>query len=276
MLIRVGLTADPDDAFMFWGLASGTVDARDFEFEPVVEDTQTLNEWSLEGRLEVTAISLATYPLVQNRYLLLPQGGSMGSGYGPIVVAPEKLTLDALHETEIAVPGKLTTAFLVLKMALGGEFECRVLPSDEIVPAVASREVPAGLLIHEDMLTYLDFGLEKCLDLGEWWLLETGLPLPLSVNIVRRDLGDDVAREVSSILRESIDAALEHRSEALEYALGFGHGVDSVRGDRFIGMYVNEKTLDYGDEGRLAVRELLARAEAVGAYDEPVRVQFVP
>jgi 1,4-dihydroxy-6-naphthoate synthase len=276
MLIRVGLTADPDDAFMFWGLASGTVDARQFEFEPVVEDTQTLNEWSLQGRLEVTAISLATYPLVQNRYLLLPQGGSMGSGYGPIVVAPEKLTLDALHETEIAVPGKLTTAFLVLKMALGGEFECRVLPSDEIVPAVASRDVPAGLLIHEDMLTYLDFGLEKCLDLGEWWLLETGLPLPLSVNIVRRDLGDDVAREVSSILRESIDAALEHRSEALEYALGFGHGVDSVRGDRFIGMYVNEKTLDYGDEGRLAVQELLARAEAVGAYDEPVRVQFVP
>jgi 1,4-dihydroxy-6-naphthoate synthase len=276
MLIRVGLTADPDDAFMFWGLASGTVDARQFEFEPVVEDTQTLNEWSLEGRLEVTAISLATYPLVQNRYLLLPHGGSMGSGYGPIVVAPEKLTLDALHETEIAVPGKLTTAFLVLKMALGGEFECRVLPSDEIVPAVASRDVPAGLLIHEDMLTYLDFGLEKCLDLGEWWLLETGLPLPLSVNIVRRDLGDDVAREVSSILRESIDAALEHRSEALEYALGFGHGVDSVRGDRFIGMYVNEKTLDYGDEGRLAVQELLARAEAVGAYDEPVRVQFVP
>jgi 1,4-dihydroxy-6-naphthoate synthase len=276
MLIRVGLTADPDDAFMFWGLASGTVDARDFEFEPVVEDTQTLNEWSLEGRLEVTAISLATYPLVQNRYLLLPQGGSMGSGYGPIVVAPEKLTLDALHETEIAVPGKLTTAFLVLKMALGGEFECRVMPSDEIVPAVASREVPAGLLIHEDMLTYLDFDLEKCLDLGEWWLLETGLPLPLSVNIVRRDLGDDVAREVSAILRESIDAALEHRSEALEYALGFGHGVDSVRGDRFIGMYVNEKTLDYGDEGRLAVQELLARAEAVGAYDEPVRVQFVP
>jgi 1,4-dihydroxy-6-naphthoate synthase len=276
MLIRVGLTADPDDAFMFWGLASGTVDARQFEFEPVVEDTQTLNEWSLEGRLEVTAISLATYPLVQNRYLLLPHGGSMGSGYGPIVVAPEKLTLDALHETEIAVPGKLTTAFLVLKMALGGEFECRVLPSDEIVPAVASRDVPAGLLIHEDMLTYLDFGLEKCLDLGEWWLLETGLPLPLSVNIVRRDLGDDVAREVSSILRESIDAALEHRSEALEYALGFGHGVDSVRGDRFIGMYVNEKTFDYGDEGRLAVQELLARAEAVGAYDEPVRVQFVP
>jgi 1,4-dihydroxy-6-naphthoate synthase len=275
MLIRVGFSADPDDAFMFWGLASGTVDARGFEFEPVVQDTQTLNEWSLEGRLEVTAVSLATYPLVQERYLLLPHGGSMGSGYGPIVVAREKLSLDALHETEIAVPGKLTTAFLVLKMALGGEFECRVLPSDEILSAVASGAASAGLLIHEEMITYLDFDLEKCLDLGEWWLLETGLPLPVSVNVVRRDLGDTVAREVSSILRESIDAALEHRSEALEYALAFGHGVDSVRGDRFIGMYVNERTLDYGDEGRLAVQELLARAEAVGAYDDPVRVQFV-
>ncbi|MDX6442031.1 MAG: 1,4-dihydroxy-6-naphthoate synthase [Gaiellaceae bacterium] len=275
MLIRVGFSADPDDAFMFWGLASGTVDARGFEFEPVVQDTQTLNEWSLEGRLEVTAVSLATYPLVQERYLLLPHGGSMGSGYGPIVVAREKLSLDALHETEIAVPGKLTTAFLVLKMALGGEFECRVLPSDEILSAVASGAASAGLLIHEEMITYLDFDLEKCLDLGEWWLLETGLPLPVSVNVVRRDLGDAVAREVSSILRESIDAALEHRSEALEYALAFGHGVDSVRGDRFIGMYVNERTLDYGDEGRLAIQELLARAEAVGAYDDPVRVQFV-
>jgi 1,4-dihydroxy-6-naphthoate synthase len=276
MLIRVGLSADPDDAFMFWGLASGWVDARGFEFEPVVEDTQTLNEWAIEGRLEVTAVSLATYPLVQDRYLLLPHGGSMGSGYGPIVVAREKLSLDELQESEIAVPGKLTTAFLVLKMAFGGEFECRVLPSDEILPAVASGAASAGLLIHEDMLTYLDFDLEKCLDLGEWWLLETGLPLPVSVNVVRRDLGDAVAREVSSILRESIDAALEHRAEALEYALGFGHGVDSERGDRFIGMYVNEKTQDYGDEGLLAVQELLARAEAVGAYDEPVRVQFVP
>jgi 1,4-dihydroxy-6-naphthoate synthase len=276
MLIRVGFTADPDDAFMFWGLASGTVDTRGFEFEPVIENTQTLNEWSLGGRLEVTAVSLATYPLVQDRYYLLPHGGSMGSGYGPIVVARTGLTLDELHETEIAVPGRLTTAFLVLKMALGGEFECRVLPSDEILSAVSSGSASAGLLIHEEMLTYLDSGLEKCLDLGEWWLLETGLPLPVSVNIVRRDLGDAVAREVSSILRESIDAALDHRSEALEYALGFGHGVDSVRGDRFIGMYVNEQTQDYGDEGRLAVQELLARAEAVGAYDEPVRVQFVP
>jgi 1,4-dihydroxy-6-naphthoate synthase len=274
MLVRVGFSADPDDAFMFWGLASGAVDPRGFEFEPVVEDTQTLNEWSLEGRLEVTAVSLATYPLVQDRYLLLPHGASMGSGYGPIVVARERLSLDELHATQIVVPGKLTTAFLVLKMALGGEFDCRVLPSDAILPSVTSGDAEAGLLIHEEMLTYLDSGLEKCLDLGEWWLLETGLPLPLSVNLVRRDLGLAAAREISSILRESIDAALAHRSEALEYALEFGRGMDTERGDRFIGMYVNERTLDYGEEGRLAVRELLARAEAVGAYDAPVRIEF--
>ena len=275
MLIRVGFSADPDDAFMFWGLASGTVDPRGFEFEPVIEDIQTLNEWSLEGRLEVTATSLATYPLVQDRYLLLPHGGSMGSGYGPIVVARERLSLDQLRTTEILVPGKLTTAFLVLKMALG-DFDCRVLPFDEILPAVARGEAPAGLLIHEGQLTYLDSGLEKCLDLGEWWLLETGLPLPLGVNLVRRDLGDDAVREVSAILRESIDAGLAHREEALEYALGFGRGMSSEHGDRFIGMYVNELTQDYGDEGRLAVRELLSRAEAAGAYDAPVRVEFVP
>jgi len=274
MLVRVGFSADPDDAFMFWGLASGVVDPRGHRFEPVIEDIQTLNEWSLEGRLEVTAVSLATYPLVQERYLLLPHGGTMGSGYGPVVVAREALSLEELRETEILVPGKLTTAFLVLKMALGGAFECRVLPHDEILPAVASGSAKAGLLIHEGRVAYLDTGLEKCLDLGEWWLLETGLPLPLGVNLVRRDLGDEVVHEVSSILRESIDAALEHREEALEYALGFGHGMDSELGDRFIGMYVNELTQDYGDEGRLAVQELLARADAVGAYDAPVRVEF--
>jgi 1,4-dihydroxy-6-naphthoate synthase len=274
MLVRVGFSADPDDAFMFWGLASGTVDTRGHEFEAAIEDIQTLNEWSLEGKLEVTAISLATYPLVQDRYMLLPHGASMGSGYGPVVVAQERLSLDELRETEIVVPGKLTTAFLVLKMALGGEFPYRVLPFDEILPEVVSGAARAGLLIHEGQLTYGDEGLQKCLDLGEWWLLETGLPLPLGVNTIRRDLGE-ATREISEILRASIEAALENREEALDYALGFGRGLDGERGDRFIGMYVNELTRDYGDEGRQAVRELLARAEAVGAYDEPVRIHFV-
>jgi 1,4-dihydroxy-6-naphthoate synthase len=260
MLIRVGFSADPDDAFMFWGLASGTVDARGYEFEPAIEDIQTLNEWSLEGRLEVTAMSAATYPLVQDRYVLLTHGASIGSGYGPIVVSRERLSLDELRDEEIVIPGELTTAFLVLRMALGGEVAHRVLPFDRILPEVASGRARAGLLIHEGQLTYRDEGLEKCLDLGEWWLLETGLPLPLGVNTIRRDLGRDAIHEVSEILRESIDAALEHRDEALDYALGFGRGMDVERGDQFVGMYVNDLTRDYGDEGRAAIRELLTRS----------------
>jgi len=258
--IRVGFSADPDDAFMFWGLASGTVDARGYAFEPVIQDIQTLNEWALEGRLEVTAMSLATYPHVHERYVLLPHGASIGWGYGPIVVAREHLSLDELRETEILIPGELTTAFLVLKLALGDGVAYRVLPFDRILPEVASGAARAGLLIHEGQLTYGDEGLAKCLDLGEWWLLETGLPLPLGVNTARRDLGDDVLRELSEILRESIEAALEHRDEALDYALGFGRGMDAERGDSFIEMYVNDLTQNYGDEGREAVRELLSRA----------------
>ena len=269
MLIRVGFSADPDDAFMFWGLASGTVDTRGFEFEPVTDDIQSLNELALQGTLEVTAISLATYPHVQDRYALLPHGASLGFGYGPVVVAKEKLSFDELRATEIVVPGELTTAFLVLGLALGGEFAHRVLPFDEILDEVASGRARAGLLIHEGQLTYGDEGLVKCVDLGEWWLLETGLPLPLGVNVIRRDLGEDAMQAVSAILRESIEAALEHREEALEYALGFGRGLDEVRGDRFIDMYVNEMTRDYGDEGRQAVRELLARS------GHAVQVSFV-
>jgi 1,4-dihydroxy-6-naphthoate synthase len=269
MLIRVGFSADPDDAFMFWGLASGTVDPRGYDFEPVIEDIQTLNEWSLDGRLEVTAMSAATYPLVQDRYVLLPHGGSLGSGYGPIVVAKEALSTEQLRETEIVIPGELTTAFLVLEMALGGPVVHRVLPFDRILDEVASGRARAGLLIHEGQLTYRDEGLEKCLDLGEWWLLETGLPLPLGVNTVRRDLGQPVVRELSQILRESIDAALEHRDEALDYALGFGRGMDADRGDRFVSMYVNELTRDYGEEGRQAIRELLTRSRP------DVRIEWV-
>jgi len=269
MLIRVGFSADPDDAFMYWGVASGTVDARGYEFEPVIADIQTLNEWALEGRLEVTAMSLATFPRVADRYVLLPHGASMGSGYGPVVVAPEELSLDELRATTIAVPGELTTAYMVLRMVLGGDFPHVVLPFDEILPAVARGEAAAGLLIHEGQLTYRDSGLVKCVDLGEWWLLETGLPLPLGVNTIRSDLGGPAMRAVSGILRESIDASLEHRELALQYALGFGRGMDAERGDKFIGMYVNELTCDYGDEGREAVRELLQRSGNVS------EVQFV-
>jgi 1,4-dihydroxy-6-naphthoate synthase len=274
VLIRLGHSPDPDDAFMFWGLASGHVDARGFEFEHVLADIQTLNEWALEGRLEVTALSLHAFPYVQGRYALLPHGASMGSGYGPIVAAREPMTREELRRVRITVPGKMTTAFLVLRLYLG-DFEYNEAPFDRILDQVREGQSEAGLLIHEGQLTYAGLGLEKVVDLGEWWLLETGLPLPLGVNAARRDLGDDALRELSAVLERSIRAGLDNREEALAYAGQFGRGLDADLTDRFVGMYVNELTCDYGDEGRSAVAELLRRGEAIGAFPEPVRVEFV-
>jgi 1,4-dihydroxy-6-naphthoate synthase len=274
VLIRLGHSPDPDDAFMFWGLASGEVDPRGFEFEHVLKDIQTLNEWALEGRLEVSAISLHAYPHVQDRYVLLPHGASMGSGYGPIVVACEELDDDDLRRIEIAVPGRMTTAFLALQLRLG-DFRWREVPFDRIMDEVVSGEAEAGLLIHEGQLTYGAAGLHKVIDLGEWWLEETGLPLPLGANVARRDLGPDTLRELSDVLAESIRAGLDNREPALKYALQFGRGLDDELADRFVGMYVNELTEDYGDEGRRAVRELLRRGEELGAFTDPVRVEFV-
>ena len=274
MEIRLGHSPDPDDAFMFWGLASGEVDPRRFEFEHVLRDIQTLNTWALDGKLEVSAISLAAYPLVQDRYVLLPHGASMGSGYGPIVVAREELSPADARDVEIAVPGELTTAFLVLRMCLG-RFRYRAVPFDQIIEEVQSGRAEAGLLIHEGQLTYESHGLKKVVDLGEWWLLETGLPLPLGANVARRDLGAEILFELSDVLRDSIQAGLDNREEAMEYALQFGRGLDTELADRFVGMYVNELTCDYGDEGREAVRELLRRGEEIGAFDAPVRVEFV-
>jgi 1,4-dihydroxy-6-naphthoate synthase len=274
MLIRLGHSPDPDDAFMFWALAEGRVDTRGFEFEHVLQDIQTLNEWALEGRLEVTAISLHAYPFVQEHYALLRHGASMGSGYGPIVVSREPMTKDVLREAEIAVPGTMTTAFLVLRMYLG-DFGYRVLPFDQILEAVKTGEADAGLLIHEGQLTYQAEGLRKVVDLGEWWLLETGLPLPLGANVARRDLGAERLHGLSSVLAESIAAGLANREEAMRYALQFGRGLDTALADRFVGMYVNELTQDYGEEGREAVRELLRRGEAIGAFDSPVQLDFV-
>jgi 5,8-dihydroxy-2-naphthoate synthase len=274
VLIRLGHSPDPDDAFMFWGVASGRVDPRGFEFEHVLADIQTLNEWALEGRLEVTALSLHAYPYVQERYALLPHGASMGSGYGPVVVAREPMSKDDLAGVRISVPGKMTTAYLVLRLYLG-DFDYREAPFDRILDQVREGRADAGLLIHEGQLTYASLGLEKVVDLGEWWLLETGLPLPLGVNAARRDLGDEALGELSAVLAESIRAGLDNRSEALEYAGQFGRGLDAELTDRFVSMYVNELTCDYGDEGRFAVEELLRRGEAIGAFPEPVRVDFV-
>jgi 1,4-dihydroxy-6-naphthoate synthase len=273
MRIRLGHSPDPDDAFMFWALAAGAIDTRGFEFEHVLRDIQTLSEWALEGRLETTAMSLASYPLVQDVYAILPHGASMGSGYGPVVVGRQALSREELRRTEIVVPGEMTTAFLTLRLYLG-DFSYRVLPFDQILDAVREGRADAGLLIHEGQLTYASLGLEKSIDLGEWWLLETGLPLPLGINVARRDLGDRL-HDLSEVLRESIRAGLDNRREAMQYAMRFGRGLDEGLADRFVGMYVNELTEDYGDEGRKAVRELLGRAEAMGVYDRPVELTFV-
>jgi len=272
--IRVGHSPDPDDAFMYWALTTDLVDTRQLEFEQVLADISTLNQWARAGRLEVTALSLAAYPFVQDDYALLPHGASIGAGYGPIVVARGDLGLDELAASEIVVPGALTTAFLALRLVLG-DFRYRELPFDEIPEEVASGRAEVGLLIHEGQLTFEDYGLVKVLDLGEWWLLETGLPLPLGVNVVRRDLGDGIVCDVSDVLAEAIKCGLDNRAEALDYALQFGRGIDAAVADRFVAMYVNELTQDYGNEGRQAVTELLRRGESLGAFPAPVRIDFV-
>jgi len=275
MLIRLGHSPDPDDAVVFWALAAKAIDLRGFEFEHVLADIATLNAWAREGRLEVSAISLHTYPHVQDRYVLLPHGASMGSGYGPVVVSRGPMELEELRGVEVAIPSKTTTAFLVLKMIMGGEFDCREVPYEQVLDEVSSGRADAGLVIREGQLIYESQGLHKVVDLGEWWLLETGLPLPLGVNVARRDLGEEVLHDLSEVLRESIQAGLSNRREALSYAMQSGNGLDGRLAERFVGMYVNELTCDYGEEGRDAVRELLSRAEAAGAYDAPVRVEFV-
>jgi 1,4-dihydroxy-6-naphthoate synthase len=270
--IRVGHSPDPDDAFMYWALATDLVDTRGFEFEQVLADIQTLNQWARAGRLEVTAISLAAYPFVQEDYALLPHGASIGAGYGPIVVTREPLTPADAASLEIVVPGTLTTAFLALRLVLG-DFAYRELPFEQIPDEVASGRADAGLLIHEGQLTFEQLGLVKILDLGDWWLLETGLPLPLGVNVVRRDV--ERQHDLAEVLAESIQAGLDHRAEALDYAVQFGRGIDAAVADRFVAMYVNELTQDYGAEGRQAVAELLGRGAEIGAFPAPVRLDYV-
>jgi 5,8-dihydroxy-2-naphthoate synthase len=257
---------------MYWALTTDRVDTRGYRFEQVLADIQTLNHWARAARLEVTAISLAAYPFVQEDYALLPHGASIGTGYGPVVVAREALSLDDLRGKEIVVPGAMTTAFLVLRLVLG-EFPYREVAFEQIPDEVASGRAEVGLLIHEGQLTFSELGLVKALDLGEWWLLETGLPLCLGVNVARRDV--ERPRDLSAVLGEAIACGLDHRAEALEYALQFGRGIDAAVADRFVSMYVNELTRDYGDEGRSAVAELLRRGEALGAFPHPVSVDWV-
>jgi 1,4-dihydroxy-6-naphthoate synthase len=252
--IRIGHSADPDDAFMVWALEAGKVNTRGLELEPVDSDIQTLNEWALEGRLEVTALSAGAYPSVADTYSLLPHGASFGEGYGPIVVAREELDP---REVEIVTPGALTTAKRVLHLALGDGIRTRDLPFDAVLDEVVSGRAEAGLLIHEGQLTFADSGLRKLLDLGVWWQDETGLPLPLGLVAIRNDV--ERPEDVSAVLREAIDAGLAHRDEAMQYAMSFGRGIDAATADEFVAMYVNDLTLDMGERGREAVRRLLGR-----------------
>lgn len=276
MRIRLAHSPDPDDAFMFYGLAIGAVNAAPYEFEHVLGDIQTLNDRATRGEYEITAISIHAYPYVRDKYRLTSCGSSMGDNYGPMVVAREPLAPADLRGRTIAVPGLRTTAFLALNLALGRDaFTPQVVMFDEIPQAVAQGRVDAGLLIHEGQLTYPELALHKVIDLGVWWQEHTGLPLPLGGNAIRRDLGPQRAVELAGILRASIEYGLQHRAPAVEYALRYGRGLDTQLADRFVGMYVNEWTLDYGERGREAVRRLLAEGAAAGLVPDVGAIDFV-
>ena len=273
MKIRIAHSPDSDDAFMFYGLASGRVPSHGFELEHVLSDIETLNRAAFTGTYEISAVSFHAYAHLTDRYVLLPHGASMGDRYGPVVVA-RKGGRTSLKGIRVAIPGELTTAFLALRL-FDPAVEYVVMPFDQIQEKVHAGEVAAGLLIHEGQLTYAEEGLRKIVDLGEWWADRTGgLPLPLGGNVIRRDLGAEIISTLSRLLRDSIAYGLEHRDEAVDYAMQFGRGLDRKRTDRFVAMYVNGLTLDYGDRGREAVRRLLGDAQAAGLLPKPVEVEF--
>jgi 1,4-dihydroxy-6-naphthoate synthase len=273
--IRVGHSPDPDDAFMFHALANDKLDTGRYHFTHILQDIETLNRRALKGELELTAVSLHGYAFVTDQYALCACGASMGDGYGPMVVARDAWSVDELRGKQIAVPGTLTTAFLTLKLLLGDDFAYEVRPFDEILNVVERGEFDAGLVIHEGQLTYADQGLKQIVDLGVWWKEETGLPLPLGANAIRRDLGRPVMDEVTDLLRQSIRYGLEHRQEALAHAAKYGRDLDSARNDRFVGMYVNDWTIDFGDVGREAVATLLRRGYEAGVIPRPVELEFI-
>jgi 1,4-dihydroxy-6-naphthoate synthase len=280
MKITVAHSPDSDDAFMFYGLASGAVEAGGIEVDQVLADIESLNRAAFTGQYEVTAVSFHAYAHLVDRYALLPHGASMGDRYGPILVARQPMRSPAggpvsLQGMRIAVPGRLTSAFLTLQL-YDPAFEAEVVPFDQIDRAVIEGRVDAGLLIHEGQITYASDGLHKVVDLGEWWFDRTnGLPLPLGGNIIRRDLGPGVMKQVSTMLRESIAHALQNRAAAVEYAQQFGRGLDREDTDRFVGMYVNELTLDYGSRGRQALERFFTEAFEKGLIPKPVKVEFV-
>lgn len=273
--ITLAHSPDSDDAFMFYGLATHKIDTGDLEFQHTLQDIQTLNEEARNGTYDVTAISFHAYAYVTDKYALLPHGASIGDNYGPIVVAHDGVESSQISKLKIAVPGKLTSAFLALSI-FEPNFEYEVVPFDQIIETVIERKCDAGLLIHEGQLFYETHGLHKVLDLGEWWHEHTGgLPLPMGGNAIRRDLGDQTIREVSDLLRESIRYSLDNREDALSYAMQFAREMDPALADRFVAMWVNELTLDYTDRGREAVRRLLAEGHERGIIPHQVDVQFV-
>ena len=286
-VFTLGHSPDPDDAFMFYAMAQNKIDLRGYRFEHRLEDIQTLNERAVRGELHISAISIHAYAYVAHQYALLPCGASMGDGYGPIIVR-KRPTPNSQHTTsdedaavrefligkKIAVPGKMTSAFLALQLFLG-EFDYVVVPFDQIFDALRSGQADLGLIIHEGQLTYAKSGFEKIVDLGSWWKAQTGLPLPLGGNVVRKDIPKPVRHDLSEIIRESIDYGLAHREEAVRHSLPYARDMDAKLAGKFIGMYVNEFTRDYGEVGRDAIRKFLAEAHDKGYIDAPIEVEFV-
>lgn len=271
--IHVAHSPDSDDAFMFYALATRKIDTGDLNYHHVLSDIETLNRKALEGEYEVSAISFHAYAYLADKYALLPCGASMGKNYGPIVVSAKPMPAKSLSEKVVAIPGTLTTAFLALRL-FESKVKYEVVPFDKILDEVQKGKFEAGLLIHEGQLTYREMGLHKVLDLGEWWLEKTGLPLALGGNIIKRELGRSVMEQVSQDIKRSIQYGLDHRDEAMAYAIQFSRGLDPSKADRFVGMYVNEMTLDYGHEGRKAVRRLLDEAHKKGIVPK-VKLEFV-
>ena len=272
--ITIAHSPDSDDAFMFYGLATNKVRVPGLRFTHALCDIETLNRKAMEGIYDVTAISFHAYPYIQENYALLSSGGSVGEGYGPMIVALRPLTQSEVKRKRIAVPGTLTTAYLLLQL-FAPEVETEVVPFDQIIPQVLEGKQEAGLIIHEGQLSYSKSGLQRVVDLGRWWQEVTGLPLPLGGNAIRRSLGPELMASVAAALRDSIQYALDHREEALVYAMQFARDLDPQLADKFVGMYVNQRTLDYGPDGREAVHRLLDMGHKAGVIPHPARVEFV-
>ena len=271
--ITLGHSPDPDDAFMFYALADKKIDTDGLTFKHVIQDIETLNRRAMNAELDVTAVSIHAYAYVLDQYALLTSGASMGDNYGPIVVSRTPMSVGELNRTTIAVPGLMTTAYLALRLC-AGDVKTVVVPFDKIMVSVERGDVDAGLLIHEGQLTYAARGLHKVVDLGEWWMSETGLPLPLGGNAIKKSLGRELIEKVSRLLRESIEYGLANREVAVRHSMKYGRGMEQSLTDKFVGMYVNDYTIDYGDSGREAVRLLLERGYAAGIIPRPVELEF--